>query len=435
MLRCGVMLILSLVTGAASAQLRLPPINLPLPQNIGPINTNGLRNNIEPSLNTSLDDAVNLTSVRLARITSLLHAHRDVLEADPHGEPIVRREILAWSPDSATRAAISLAGFAIEREYPLDGLEQTLVLLRVPDGIDTADALTRLRALNKDGIFDFNHLYMRSSSAPIDDVAPTREPAVSRERKAVAVGLVDGGIDSGHIVFRDASIHRWGCVDGEHPSPHGTAVAALMVGKSDRFHGVAPTANLFAADIYCDNPTGGSAFNIAGALTWLAKEKVGVINLSLVGPPNAMLERVVESMLQRGHLLVAAVGNDGPAAAPLYPASYPGVVGVSAVDAKRHPLPEAARGPQVMFAAPGSNMVTAAPGTPPYRQVRGTSFAAPIVATMLAPQLPHPDKTLAKAALAALAKLAAGADEPASGNEVGYGVVGESYRIDPARFR
>ena len=48
---------------------------------------------------------------------------------------------------------------------------------------------------------------------------------------------------------------------------------------------------------------------------------------------------------------MAAVGNDGPAAPPLYPAAYAGVVGVSGITPARRALPEAAQGPQVMFTA------------------------------------------------------------------------------------
>lgn len=433
--RWGLTLVFGLSANVAQAQLHLPSINLPIPQRIGPINTNSLRDDVEPLLNSTLDDAGNLGALRLANVTKMLRSHRDVLESDPHGEPIVRHEILVLSPDAVARAAALTAGLSIDREYPLDGLAQTLVVLRVPDGIGTADALTHLRALDSGGFFDFNHIYTGSTAGPVKEVSPDLAPAVVETSKDTAVGLIDGGIDGSHVVFQKADIHRWGCNGGEHASEHGTAVAALMVGRSDRFHGVAPNAALYSADIYCDSPTGGSAANIAESLAWMAKEKVGVINLSLVGPPNRALERVVELMIQRGHLLVAAVGNDGPAAPPLYPASYPGVVGVSAVDPRRHPLPEAARGPQVMFAAPGSNMVTAAPGTPPYRLVRGTSFAAPIVATMLATYLPHPDKDMAKAALVRLERLAAGTDEPTVRSELGYGIVGESYRIDPTRLR
>ncbi|MBK6454031.1 MAG: hypothetical protein IPF84_16605 [Proteobacteria bacterium] len=62
------------------------------------------------------------------------------------------------------------------------------------------------------------------------------------------------------------------------------------------------------------------------------QQSVPVINVSLVGPPNVLLQRAIQMALARGHLIVAAVGNDGPSAPPLYPAAYPGVVAVTAVD-------------------------------------------------------------------------------------------------------
>jgi subtilisin family serine protease len=133
--------------------------------------------------------------------------------------------------------------------------------------------------------------------------------------------------------------------------------------------------------------------------------------------------------------LVAAVGNDGPAAPPLYPASYPGVVGVSAVGRGGQPLPEAARGPQVMFAAPGNNMLSAAIGQPAWRAVRGTSFAAPLVAALLAEQLPAPDRSGAARAVTALARQAVRPAGVTVSNETGYGIVGAELRTDPAAFR
>jgi subtilisin family serine protease len=249
----------------------------------------------------------------------------------------------------------------------------------------------------------------------------------------IRVGLVDSGVDSRHPALRGAGIRSWGC-NAPHPDAHGTAVAALMVGRDGRFRGALPGAQLYAADIYCANPAGGSAGQIAAALGWLAREQVGVINLSLVGPSNQALERMVAAMVARGHLLVAAVGNDGPAAPPLYPASYPGVVGVTAVDRQGQPLPEAARGPQVQFAAPGNNMVSASLGEPAYRPVRGTSYAAPLVAGLLAPALPRPDRQQARDAVAKLARRAGG-DSATVSNVLGHGIVGADLRIDPARLR
>ena len=412
-------------SGSAQAQLHLPSINLPVPQGMGTLGSDPLR--ASASRLDTLRDLPVLRDARQELLGRLLREHRDVLEADPRGALAVRREILAWSPGKAGLAAASAAGLRVLRETRLEGLDEVMLVLRVPDGADTAAVLAQLRALDPQGSYDFNHIYTGSGAASGTTPAPQPDGA-QRKGGELKVGLVDSGVDAGHDVFRDADIHRWGC-DAPHPDPHGTAVAALMVGQSSEFHGVAPRASLYAADIYCASGTGGSAERIAGALAWLAREQVGVINMSIVGPPNQTLERVVGAMLRRGHLLVAAVGNDGPAAPPLYPASYPGVVGVSAVDTRGRVLPEAGRGPQVLIAAPGNNMVSAAVGEPAFRQVRGTSFAAPIVAAMLAAKLPHPDQAGAASALAALAKQAARADE------TGLGIVGQDFRTDPSRFR
>ncbi|MFP5393553.1 MAG: S8 family serine peptidase [Gammaproteobacteria bacterium] len=346
------------------------------------------------------------------------------VEADPRGAPVVRREILAWSPTPAALDAAQRLGARVLREQQLEGLGERVVTLAVPEAMETATLLERLRALDPEGEYDFNHLYQGAGAVE----APARAGDMGASHP---VGLVDGGVDAAHPVFADARIRRWGCAGADHPDAHGTSVAALLIGRSAHFAGVAPRAPLYAADIYCGNPAGGAAATIAGALDWLAREHVAVINLSIVGPPNRTLERSVAALVKRGHVLVAAVGNDGPAAPPLYPASYPGVVGVTGVDRRGQVLPEAARGDQVMFAAPGSDMASAVPGEPPYRRVRGTSFAAPIVAALLARRLGRPDVGEARAAIADLARLAGGVRNP----ETGYGVVGMDQRIDPATLR
>lgn len=413
--------------GTASAQLRLPSLNLP--PGLGQLDT--LRRPAQQLVDRV--DLPDLRTLRLDQVSQLLRRHPDVLEADPRGEPVLRGEILAWDPASAALDAARKAGLSVAREERFEELGQTLVVLRVPDGAATAQMLDRLRALDPDGHYDFNHIYTGSGAV---GGAATGAGSASTANGASGVGLVDSGVDQSHRALRGAAIQAWGCGGTAFPSAHGTAVAALMVGRDGRFRGAAPGTPLYAADIYCgDDPAGGSAERIAAALAWLAHEQVGVINLSLVGPPNQALERVVAAMVKRGHLLVAAVGNDGPAAAPLYPASYPGVVGVTGVGRSSEPLPEAARGPQVLFAAPGNNMVSAALGDPPYRTVRGTSFAAPIVAGLLAARLPHPDRARARDAIAALAREAAGVGEGRISNSVGYGVVGADLRTDPAWLR
>jgi hypothetical protein len=429
--RAVALLVFLLGSASAHAQLRLPSLNLPLPQGL-PIDNHLVRDRVGALLDrTALPD---LRELRLSEVSRLLRQHRRVLEADPRGDPIVRREILAWSPTPAALAAAAAAGLTPVREQRLGELGETLVVLGVPDGADIGAVLDRLRALDPEGVYDFNHIYTGTGAA---GAAASPEPArtVPSTGAATRVGLIDSGVQADHAVFRRNAIRQWGCDDIPHPAAHGTAVAALMVGDGERFRGVAPGGTVYAADIYCDSPTGGSAERIAGALGWLARQQVAVVNISLVGPPNRTLERAIIAMQQRGHLLVAAVGNDGPAAPPLYPASYPGVVGVSAVDRNNVPLPEAARGPQVMFAAPGNQMVSAAVGSPPFRQVRGTSFAAPIVSALLAQLVREPNTDGGRKAIEALAQGALKPDGATVSNATGHGILGAPFRIDPARFR
>jgi subtilisin family serine protease len=185
------------------------------------------------------------------------------------------------------------------------------------------------------------------------------------------------------------------------------------------------------ADVYCGHPTGGAVDALVAAFGWLVQEQVPVINVSLVGPNNTMLERVIQNLIGGGYIVVAAVGNDGPAAPPLYPAAYPGVVGVTAVDAHGRVLIEAARGPQVTFAAPGADLAAAGADSG-YTAVRGTSFAAPFVAALLAPGIASPDPGAATAAIDALARSAVDLGPPGRDLTYGFGLVGADYRIDPA---
>ena len=158
---------------------------------------------------------------------------------------------------------------------------------------------------------------------------------------------------------------------------------SLIVGSNGKFRGAAPSAALLVGDVYGGNPASGSALAIAKALSWIASQNPSVINVSLVGPRNRLVERAIAAVQARGIKVVAAVGNDGPAAPPLYPASQMGVISVTGVDATSRALAEAGKSLHLDYSAPGADMAAALPGTG-YANVRGTSFAAPFVTARLA---------------------------------------------------
>lgn len=402
----------------AQAQLGLPRLRLPsLPAQLPRLPATPIPE--------ALPDPQPPHLLRLTTVRQLLRDHPDLLEADAAGEAVRRQELLLVSPPAALVDAALALGFVVLREQLLAELELRQLVLRPPPGWSTAQALARLRALDPQVEADFNHVYTRSGQASASVSAASGSAATSHR-----VGLIDSGLDRQHAALRDADLRTWGCHDVAAPSPHGTAVASLLVGRDVAFAGVAIGSVLYAADIYCGQPAGGAAENIASALAWLAREQVAVVNISLVGPANRLLERAVQAMNRKGHLLVAAVGNDGPAAPPLYPAAYPGVVGVTAVTSTRRVLPEAAQGPQVMFAAPGADLTVAQAGGG-YSLARGTSFAAPIVAGLLAQSLHKPDPASAAAALAQLADSAIDLGAPGRDPVYGFGLVGEQALMAP----
>lgn len=383
-----------------------------------------------------------LETARQLQIRLLLHRHRDVIETDPSGDPVVRGELLAFSPTDAALARALGAGFSIVRVLSLDTLTIRIVVLDAPHGTATHRALRLLRRLDPTGEYDFNNIYTQSGRSSVaarggasalprgtvgaDAPTPPHPARQAETARAKSVGLIDGGVGTTQPVFGGATIHRYGCGGAVIPSPHGTEVASLLVGRSAQFGGAAAGATLYAADVYCGQPTGGAVDAIAAALAWLAGQGVPVINVSLVGPPNALLQQVVARLVSRGVLLVAAVGNDGPAAPPLYPAAYPGVIGVTAVDARRHVIFEAEHGPQVMFAAPGADIPAATVPTG-FEEVRGTSFAAPLVAGLLAEKLygtDGSDPAAGRAAIDALAHAAIHLGSPGRNDVFGYGLVG-----------
>lgn len=360
-------------------------------------------------------DPRDLADLRLLRIRALIKDNPRLIDTDPNGAPIVRSEVTAFAPSRDALQRAREAGFRVLRERRLDALGGSVVVLRAPDGWSTRRALRRLRELDPEGAYDFNHIY--TGAGEVESGARTTPSNAYPTQSgpppdAPRAGLIDGGVDASHPVFADAHIVSMSFVDAAPlPDDHGTAVASILLDQAG------PVA-LYAADVYGSKPTGGAIDAIAAAFGWMAAEDVSVVNISLVGPPNATLKAVVRAAQRNGQTIVAAVGNDGPAAPPLYPAAYDGVIGVTGVDGKNKALIEACRGDHVDFAAPGADVAAAATGGLT-AAVRGTSFAAPAVAGLIARDTARPDAVLAARAIAGLA--ADAADLGAPGRDAIYG--------------
>lgn len=372
-----------------------------------------------------------ISSLR-ARARELMGRYPRQVERDPRGAPVVRAVILALSPDAQALQQALARGFVIQDDQAVAALGGRMVTLLVPRGLATERALQQLRSADPRGSYDFDHLFVESAAT-----APAIATAVAAGTMPAAVdvrvGLIDGGVDAAHPVFATRPPQLSGCGGRPVPGSHGTAVASLFVGRAPEFHGAAPGAELHAVDVYCggDAP-GGRVRDIVLALSALMDAQVRVINISVVGPDNAVLASAVRQVLARSIVIVAASGNDGPNARPLYPAAYPGVVAVSAVDARAKVLLEACAGEHVSFAAPGADMLAAVPGTA-YAAVRGTSYAAPLVAGLIAKALAT-DGAATDRVIGQLAATARDLGRKGRDSRYGYGVVGTDLRTDPRHF-
>ena len=361
-----------------------------------------------------LTDATLRPVIDRARETRrLLRRHPDLLDRDPAGELVMKQRVVAIDSSADALARSFAAGFIEAERRDLEELDIRVVVLQAPAKLDTRAAIALLRELDPDGSYDYDHLYLRSGA-----VAPSAAEALTATASApaasVRLGLLDGGVDSTHPALAKTRTQAWGCNGKRLPDAHGTAVASLLMAGS--------AGTLYAADLWCGQPVGGASTGLAQALAWMAREKVVVINVSLVGPDNALLRRAVNALVERGHVLVAAVGNDGPAALPLYPAAYPGVIGVTAVDRRQRPLPEAGRGQQVDFAATGSQLRAAGPKGG-WVTVRGTSFAAPRVAHLAASHSGELRPGNADAVVQTLGRAARDAGAPGRDDIFGIGIL------------
>jgi subtilisin family serine protease len=193
----------------------------------------------------------------------------------------------------------------------------------------------------------------------------------------VFIAMIDSGVDTSHPELDGAIAGTFDTIDGSgKPHSHGTAIAGLIAAHA-RLMGSAPAARILAVRAFDATGTGseGSTFNILKGLDWAAVNGARVINMSFAGPSDPAIRRDMEAAYKNAIVLIAAAGNAGPKSPPLYPAADPYVIAVTATDSEDKIFAGSNRGAYIAMAAPGVDILAAAPDGA-YQIQSGTSFSA-----------------------------------------------------------
>jgi hypothetical protein len=275
-------------------------------------------------------------------------------------------------------------------------LQWRCMLYRLPAGADRATLMAQLQSDARVQLVQpLNDFSTLTTAKPAYD-----DPYVNLQRgfitiqaaaaqrwsqgDGVRVALIDSGVDVGHPDLA-GRIGRQRDVVGTDVAPapggdrHGTEMAGVIAAVANNQQGivgVAPQARLWVYRACWAVAKGGSAcnsFTLAKALGAAIADGVHIINLSLAGPADALLQRLVEYSISRGVIVVGALPADSGGLGPLgFPAGVPGVLGVaSSEDGQPN---DAARGLRLGLVAPGRDILTLAPGGG-YGYASGASLA------------------------------------------------------------
>jgi type VII secretion-associated serine protease mycosin len=219
--------------------------------------------------------------------------------------------------------------------------------------------------------------------------------------KHVTVAVVDSGVQDTPQLAGRASYYT---VAGPGPADcvgHGTAVASIIaasdgLSKGIPFYGVAPAAKILSIKVQASEDERNLGFLPRG-IEEAVNLGAQVINVSIQGPPTPALHKAVDYALRHNRVVVAAAGNDSQTGSgtaskgPFYPASYPGVLSVGAVDRIGGITQDTLGETPISVVAPGQDVQSDFPGGFSENDT-GTSFAAPFVsgeAALIRSAFPH----------------------------------------------
>jgi len=286
--------------------------------------------------------------------------------------------------------------FSIEEHlYTVDGDSQLLKTLR------NSDVKKYTESIEPDYIY---HAFIAPNDPDYSKQWNLRGINIERaweenHGEGITVAVIDTGVSQVPDLRETEFVEGYDFVNdrgnAEDDNGHGTHVAGTIAQSTNNNYGVAGIA--YKAKIMplkvLSGTGGGSVGDIAEAIRFAVDNKADVINMSLGGGGETqVMKEAIEYAYSKGVVIVAAAGNaDDNSAA--YPARFPHVIGVSAVDASGNKAPYSNFGAGIDIAAPGGSdtgkilqetIDPAQGGEPAFLGFQGTSMAAPHVAGVVA---------------------------------------------------
>ena len=346
-----------------------------------------------------LGERITLTGIRVFRkgfseeARPLQRGRRILTTLDGHARYLAREILIGFSPGSTMEdlnAFLSSTGGTVISANNELGIYRILL----PPGVNVPDLAAQLANDPSIGRAEPNYVYDLPRLLPGDGSAPTStqewKPPSGEGTLSVAV------LDSGLVYDEGLSSAVLNAFDATNPDiplsadavGHGTLMAKLAAGLADPYNtAVGEGVPVVAIKAFADDGSADS-FTLMNAMTHAVEKSSGPVSLSWGSEtPSQFIEKAVNYAMENGSPVFAAVGNENTGV-PMYPAAYPGVIGVAAGTEDGHYTDYSNRGDFVDLIAPG-----AANGS------QGTSVATAYIAHVAAKYMRHNPDGDVKAAL------------------------------------
>jgi Subtilase family/Bacterial Ig-like domain (group 3)/Autotransporter beta-domain/IPT/TIG domain len=314
-------------------------------------------------------------------------------------------EVMLQTPSEVTSEQIAgiaqRFGLSILTQQTIGMLGRTVYTFRITNGRSVREVIRVVEAARLNAAVQPNYTYglTQDRSDPKVGLGDPAQYIVKKFHLAdahritqgdnVVIAVIDSEIDSNQpdLVGRVTNRFDAGC-GASSADAHGTGMAGAIASHVHLL-GVAPHANIIAICAFggAGQPKA-SSFKIIKGLDYAIQHGARIVNMSFAGPPDPALSQALQIAREKGVLLIAAAGNNGPKSSPLYPGADRSVMAVTATDENNQLFKYANQGKYVTVAAPGVDILVPAPEGG-LQFTTGTSVATANVSGVAALLLAH----------------------------------------------